>query len=117
MKYKFGQMKRKYFELIDDKANDEKFYLMRGFLKNHKASFLQKQLYAFSGVFNKSLRLSDEAKSRDSIAKRALNRVFKLHIGVLLPDSAAKILWDCIILFLLCINVLYIPMRIAFEEV
>jgi Ion transport protein len=35
---------------------------------------------------------------------------------VLEPDSLVKIAWDCIILLLLCINLLYIPMLIAFEE-
>lgn len=61
-------MKRKYFELIDDKANDENFYRIRGFLKNDKPSRLQIHLYAFKAAFNKRVSLSDSV-SRNSFAR------------------------------------------------
>lgn len=38
------------------------------------------------------------------------------QIGVILPDSFFKILWDSFILFLLTINVFYIPLKIAFSD-
>jgi hypothetical protein len=33
-----------------------------------------------------------------------------------MPDSAFKIIWDTIILLLLFVNIIYIPMKMAFTE-
>lgn len=44
MKYKFSKMKRKYFDLIDDKANNYGYYKINGFLKNDNASRLEKTI-------------------------------------------------------------------------
>ena len=44
MKYKFSKMKKRYFELIDDKSNYYRYYKMNGFLKNDKASGIEKAI-------------------------------------------------------------------------
>jgi len=44
MKYKFSKMKRKYFDLIDDKANNYGYYKINGFLKNDNASGFEKTI-------------------------------------------------------------------------
>lgn len=115
MKYKFGQMKRRYFELIDDKSNDYKFYQMQGMLKNYRPSYLERKMNEWKGQLNKRfIYINSEEKNS---FKDWLSKTLKLQLGVLLPDSSIKIIWDCFILFLLLINVFYIPMKISFEEI
>ncbi|KAL4493517.1 hypothetical protein ABPG72_007525 [Tetrahymena utriculariae] len=118
MSYKFSQMKQHYFELIDDKSNDYKYYQIHGQFTNNQPNQFQILLYKMKAVFNKNLYIKKDKneKNKNSI-KLLLNRIFNIDIPIIKPDQYIKIIWDCFILFLLLINLLYIPMKISFSEV
>lgn len=106
-------MRESQFELIDDVSVSYSYYSVRGYLKNDTPSLIHRGVDWISRAFNRTILYIP--KSETSSLKICLSRSLRIRIGVMLPDSFLKIAWDGLILFLLCMNIFYIPMKIAFD--
>ena len=107
-------MRKTYFDLIDDKANNYSYYQTEGYLKVNPPRLFQKTISNWVSEFNRNCVYT--AKNDDRCFKKALSSIFSINLVVLLPDSFIKIFWDFVILSLLVINVFYIPLKISFDN-
>lgn len=114
--YKFTQLMRNHFQIISDNSVDDKYYKQHNMLKHMRPNMFQKVariaktkisqlLPCFSGLFLKEGALL--TKMRHFITDNLI---------IVQPDSFTKIVWDSFILFLLVINIFYIPIKLVFEQ-
>lgn len=108
-------MKRNFFELIDDKTTDYSYYQIQGFFVNDKPGYFKKKLAYYASLINKKCLYMK--KGETNRIKVFCRQFFLFRFSILLPDSVGKIIWDSFILLLLCINLLYIPVKISFSQI
>ncbi|EGR30221.1 hypothetical protein IMG5_137760 [Ichthyophthirius multifiliis] len=105
-KYKFRQLNGDQFNIIGDNVSYHKFYKYENYL-NVQPSFYKLFIYET----NKKLQNIKKYQYFTQIILSILNN----DSIILFPDSLFKKIWDCLLLFLLIINIFYIPLNLAFN--
>jgi hypothetical protein len=94
---KFKLFPRKAFALLNDRASDFEYYVVRKMVKGKVSFWHTAMKFSFCYCFS-SLPL-----------RKLLN-----NFSVIQPDSYYKILWDIFIVFTIVLNIFYLPMKLAF---
>ncbi|KAL4474221.1 hypothetical protein ABPG72_001760 [Tetrahymena utriculariae] len=102
----FRSLSKKQFEIINDKANYYNFYKYNDYLVNVQTSFIEKV------VFMGRQRI----KFLNSKMVQIIYNYFVDNLIIINPESVYKLVWDGFVLFLLVINIFYIPLKIAFQD-
>ncbi|KAL4435261.1 hypothetical protein ABPG74_017353 [Tetrahymena malaccensis] len=102
----FRSLSKKQFEIINDKANYYRFYKYNNYLVNVQTSFIEK--IAFMG--------RQRIKFLNSKLIQIIYNYFVNNLVIINPESVYKLIWDGFVLFLLIINIFYIPLKIAFQD-
>ncbi|EAR92302.2 cation channel family protein (macronuclear) [Tetrahymena thermophila SB210] len=102
----FRSLSKNQFEIINDKANYYSFYKYNNYLVNAQTSFIEK--IAFMG--------RQRIKFLNSKLIQIIYNYFINNLIIINPESVYKLLWDGFVLFLLVINIFYVPLKIAFQD-
>lgn len=112
-KKRFRELTRNQFSIINDQALDYGYYQYKMMLDSDKPGLFQRSVhklwqYYIYGRISKLL-----------FCKSFFYRLlifFNQKRFVIYPDSLFKISWDFFILILLILNILYIPLKISFQD-
>jgi len=85
------------------------YYKYENYLVSMRPTLFERVMFDFK------LRISKYA-SLNSRFWEIFNTVISKADIVINPESIVKLLWDGFMLFLLVINIFYIPLKIAFED-
>ncbi|KAL4491788.1 hypothetical protein ABPG72_006043 [Tetrahymena utriculariae] len=106
--YKFKRLKETQFQIIGDQSSNYRFYFDNKYFIGNQPSRtrrlfirMQKSLYNWKIFYY--------------LYNTILNSVDWNNL-IILPDSLTKKIWDSYILFLLSLNIFYIPIKITWEE-
>lgn len=90
--------------MIDDLSSNYKYYKINNQFVQDRPSKLE--------IFNYNIFLSFVQKAGFIVRPY---RKFQKNLNiVIMPDSIFKLIWDTFILWLLVLNIFYIPIKIAF---
>ncbi|EAS03000.2 cation channel family protein (macronuclear) [Tetrahymena thermophila SB210] len=106
--YKFKRLKETQFQIIGDQSSNYRFYFDNKY-------FIGNQPSRARSIFIRMQKSLYNWKIFYYLYNTILNAIDWNNL-IILPDSLTKKIWDSYILFLLSLNIFYIPIKITWEE-
>ncbi|KAL4444512.1 hypothetical protein ABPG74_016805 [Tetrahymena malaccensis] len=106
--YKFKRLKESQFQVIGDQSSNYRFYFDNKYFIGNQPSRARR-------LFIRIQKSLINWKIFYYLYNTMLNAIDWNNL-IILPDSLTKKIWDSYILFLLSLNIFYIPIKITWEE-
>jgi hypothetical protein len=103
-KFKFNYLDKKLVSAINDPTADYNFYLKTGLIR-------QKYKKKKGNIVILYLKQSGCAR----LMRYLLVEVIMTRLVVLQPEHSIKIMWDGIVFLTLLVNIIYLPLKVAFQ--
>lgn len=108
-KIKFKLLNKKILTFIDDSAADMREIQLLIMAQN-LSNIVRGVCSRFKGTIEKA-----RAKNKAYDLFYETQRFISKKIPVITPDSTFKILWDVVVVFIIVVNIFYIPMKLSFS--